>query len=473
MPQAQTVALPKRLPLVLDPQNRGESTAYDARLVNCYMETRKQGEEVETWIYERPGMDEQSRPPAGNATGRGLFNWRGNIYSIFGDRLYVDGVVVAGTVDTTNGVYRFDSCLGATPRLQLGNGVEAYNYDAGGGLVNISDGDFPSAFRKGWAFLNGTSYVLTAAAHILGDDINDPTAWDPLNDILAHIEPDQGVALAKQLVYAIALKQWSVEAFYDAGNSAGSPLGRVEGAKVNFGCIHQDSVRDVDGDLLWASVTQKGPAQIAMMSGLKAEIVSTKAVERLLASVNFSTETVYSWGLKIAGHKFYILTCVTANLTLAFDIRERMWSQWTDTSGNYLPIVDSCTTAAGVNLVQHASNGRIYTVSDDYATDDGDLIQVDLYTPNFDGGTRRRKQMTMLKLISDQQVGTELLVRTNDHDYDSTKWSTFRKLYLSQKDPFITDCGTFVRRVHNFRHRQPIRMPRIQAVEMQLDLGTL
>jgi len=473
MPQAQTVELPKRLPLVIEPENRGSSTSFDARLVNAYMETRKQKEGAESWIYERPGLDEHSRPPAVNAAGRGIFNWRGNIYSIFADTLYKDGSAVSGTVDTTNGVYRFDSSLGATPKLQLGNGVEAYNYDTAGGLVNISDADFPAAFVKGWSFLDGTTYVMLVSANIQGSDINDPVNWDPLNTIIAQIEPDRGVALNKQLVYTIALKEWTTEIFYDAGNSTGSPLGRVEGAKINWGSVSTDSVRELDGLLLWLGKTKNGPAEVIMLDNLKAEPVSTKAVERLLATANFSTETVFSWVLKIAGHRFYIVTCKTANFTLAFDVDERMWSQWTDTSGNYLPIVDSCTDGQLRNLLQHETNGRIYIADSVYADDDGDLITVDIYTPDFDGGTRRRKQMKVLKIICDQQAGSELLVRVNDHDYKATAWTNFRKIDLSRNDPALTDCGTFVCRAYNFRHRLPVRMPRIQAVDLQLDLGTL
>jgi len=271
MPQAQTVELPKRLPLVIEPENRGSSTSFDARLVNAYMETRKQKEGAESWIYERPGLDEHSRPPAVNAAGRGIFNWRGNIYSIFADTLYKDGSAVSGTVDTTNGVYRFDSSLGATPKLQLGNGVEAYNYDTAGGLVNISDADFPTAFVKGWSFLDGTTYVMLVSANIQGSDINDPVNWDPLNTIIAQIEPDRGVALNKQLVYTIALKEWTTEIFYDAGNSTGSPLGRVEGAKINWGSVSTDSVRELDGLLLWLGKTKNGPAEVIMLDNLKAE----------------------------------------------------------------------------------------------------------------------------------------------------------------------------------------------------------
>lgn len=463
--------LPKRLPLVVEPENRDSTTRFDARLVNAYIESKKSKESAEYWIYERPGMDEQSRPPAGNATGRGIFNWRGDIFSVFGNTLYKNGVAEAGTVDTTNGNYRFDSVLGATPRLVLGNGVEAYHYEAGGGLVNISDGDFPSSFVKGWSYLNGTLYVGLPTANIQGSDINDPSAWNPLNTILAHIEPDRGMALAKQLVYTVLLKEWTTEVFYDAGNTSGSPLGRVEGAKINWGCLSADSVRELDGALMWLGISKNGSPEILLLEALKADVVSTKPIERLLEQADMST--VFSWTIKLDGHRFYVLTLKQENLTLAFDLDERMWSQWTDTNGNYMPIVDSCTNGSHQHLLQHESNGRIYLADNTYANDDGDAITVDIYTPNFDGGTRRRKLCSMLEIISDQKVGSQLMIRTNDHDYASNRWSNFRTVDLNLPRPYLSNMGTYVRRVHNFRYRAPVRMPRIQAVEMQLELGTL
>ena len=81
--------------------------------------------------------------------------------------------------------------------------------------------------------------------------------------------------------------------------------------------------------------------------------------------------------------------------------------------------------------------------------------------------------MAMLKLVCDQQVGSLMEVRVNDADYDPKEWTNFRQMDLSEKDPFLDDCGTFVRRIHNFRHRRPVRMPRLMAVDLQLDLGTL
>lgn len=468
MAQAETVVMPKRLPLVLGPENRGDSTAYDAKLVNGYVEKNKEGGH---WIYQRPCLDEQSRPPAADAAGYGLFNWLGDIYAVFGNTLYKNGVAVVGTVNTTNGVYRFNQCLGATPKMQLGNGVKGYNYDAGAGLVEITDVDFPSSFVKGWAYLNGTTYVMTPSANIQGDDINDPTSWDPLNTILAQIEPDRGMATAKQLVYVVAFKQWTTEIFYDAGNATGSPLGRVEGAKVNWGCISADSIQEIDAALIWLGRTRYGAPEIVLLDNLKAQPISTEPVERLLHSIDMSS--VFSWQLSLSGHRFYVITFKLSNLTLVYDMDEQMWSQWTDADGNYLPIVASCVDSNLNTILQHESNGRLYRISEAYSTDAGEEITVDIVTPNFDGGTYRRKNMKVLKLVTDQKAGSVMQVRVNDEDYAPNAWTNFRSIDLSQPNPQLTDCGTFVRRVHNFRYKSLVRMPRIVAAELQIDLGTL
>lgn len=436
-------------------------------MVNCYAEKAEDGQ---WWIYKRPGILSQSQPSGGAASGFGMFNWLGNIYSIFGNKLYKDGSAITGTVDTSNGVYRFDQCLGGTPKLQLGNGVKAYNYDDGAGLVLINDLDFPAAFRKGWAYLDGTTYVLKANAHLQGSDFNDPTSWDVLNDILVQIEPDQGVALTKQLVYAVALKQWETEFFYDAGNPTGSPLGPVQGAKIDYGCLSQDSVQRMDGALLWLSTNRSSGVQVVMVDNLKVEVVSTKPVERLLDEIDYTT--IFSWTLKHDGHKFYVITSKVSNLTLAYDVAEKTWWQWTDNNGNYFPIVASTYNSSLQHLLQHETDGRIYLADSAYLTDNGTIITADIYPPQFDGGTSRRKHLGMMKFIGDQTSGSTLQVRHNDADYNAARWTNFRNVDLGQSEPLLPNCGTFKKRAFHFRHQCNTAM-RIKAVDLQMDLGTL
>jgi hypothetical protein len=107
-----------------------------------------------------------------------------------------------------------------------------------------------------------------------------------------------------------------------------------------------------------------------------------------------------------------------------------------------------------------------------YYTDDGGIITTDLYTPNFDGGVRRRKQLNMMKFIGDKTPGSYFQVRCNDYDYDQSKWTNFRRVDLGTTDPILSNCGSFQRRAHHFRHQCATRL-RIQGIELQMDLGTL
>jgi hypothetical protein len=460
---SQQPDLPKRWSLDVKPENRDTSTAKDARLVNGYVEKIR---DKEYQIYKRPGLLEYADI---GGVGFGVFNWLGDIYSVFGGALYKNGSSL-GAVNAGGGVYRFDQVLGGTPKLVLGNGLYAYTYD-GTTLTQIIDADFPAAFVKGWAYLNGTLYVGRPDAGIQGSDINVPANWDPLNVIIAQIEPDKGVALSKQLVYVVMLKQWTVELFYDAGNATGSPLGRVEGATVSLGCAHQDTVRQLDGMMFWAATTRYSAYQVAMMEQLKADIVSTDPVERLLLHADPSSG-VYSWATKIGGHKFYVLTFVANNLTLVYDATEKRWAQWTDSAGNYFPIVDATFDSSGNRIVQHATNGKLYKLDPEYYNDDGQPIQVDIYTQNLDGGVRVSKHLERMTFISDQVKGSTLNVRSNDADYDAKQWTNFRPVNLGVAFPYLQNCGTFKRRAYHFQHRSNTPL-RLEAIDLSMSLGSL
>jgi hypothetical protein len=462
--QVQQMALPKRWPLVVTPANRDNTSYKDAKLVNCFIESGdKQGE---FHVYKRPGLLYQSQPSGGAALGYGLFNWNNNIYSIFGSTIYKNGSVLA-TVDSTGGMYHFNVSLGGTPRLVYGNGIKAYTYD-GTTNAEITDVDFPSPHCKGFAYLDETTYVFDNAAGIHGSALNDPTSWDPLNKIVAQIEPDLGVSLGKQLVYVVAFKQWSTELFFDAANATGSPLGAFQGGKIDYGCLHADSVQDLDGTLVWLSSNKEAAIQVVSMEQSKLQVISTKAVERLLKGLDYTT--IYSLRLKIAGHKFYILTIKNSNLTLAYDFAEGAWAQWTDVNGNYLPYVASTYDSSKRILWQHESNGKIYYIDPLYYNDDGDLIISDIYTPNFDDGTSFRKTLDKMKFIGDQQTGSVLLARYSDDDYQT--WSNFRTVNLWVKSPMLNNCGTFVRRAYHFRHQSNTPL-RIDAVDLQIRIGTM
>lgn len=327
---------------------------------------------------------------------------------------------------------------------------------------------FPEEYGKGFCYLDGTLYVMDLEGNIWGSKyLDDPRVWDPLNKIVARTEPDAGICIAKHSTYLIALKEWSSEVFYDAGNASGSPLALVPGAKSPYGCKSADSVQDIDDDLYWITNNRETSPQVARMSKLQIEVISTPAIDRLLAKADFTT--VLSWKLKLCGHTFYAFSLPLSSLTLIFDASQGWWYYWTKADGTSLPI--SCSTSSNsLHLLQHESNGVIYETDSDYVypNDDGVVFPVDIYSANTNFGIDRIKHCALMTFEGDQVEGSSLYVRSSDDDYIT--WTQFRMVSLALKRPALRNNGSFYRRAWHIRHFANTAF-RIKYIHLQLDVG--
>jgi len=495
------LSIPKRWPLVNRLQTRSPNVpiTQDARLINCYAEADREDEEY--WLYKRLGTGTpiSSFGPgfASTGLGMGLYSfypaiphWGSPAYQVLG--VFSDGSIWSynGTTSTlvTSGVaipagYTrawFETIASSPQTVAIGTLGSSFVYTPSvPSITHITDVNFPASPVPGWAYLDGTLYVMDNTGKIYNSQLNNATNWTPQSYILASSNADAGVALAKQLSYVIAFKQWTTQIFYDAGNPVGSPLAPVPDAQLPYGCFAAGSVAEVDDTLLWMTSNQTVSPQIVQMDNLSARIVSSPAVERLLDNAFIST--LYPDGgiigntLKHGGHRFYFLTIVQLNITLVYDIDQGLWYLWTDANGNFWPPVSFAWTpmnplVPGTHLVQ-MQNGTVQPIDGDYEypTDNGTVFPVDIYTPNFDGGTDRRK---VLKAIfpNGDTVNGPLQVRFSDDDFQS--WSNFRTCDLSLKKPRICDMGTFRRRrgLH-LRYAQPTTF-RIKSLDMQLLWGS-
>lgn len=478
MPQYQSMQLPTRVPLVLEPDNRDNTTNKDAKLVNCYVEMDKGGTMN---LYRRPGQSQWG--VLGNTTGAGMgtYWWNNAVYSIKAGILYKNLTQVAIGLDTTNGVYSFNSIMGATPRLFFQNGVAGYAYDDTNGLVGPLHGiasSYPASTCKGIAYLDGQSYVLQhffgtniTPAVIWGSAVNsitNPTDWDPLDFITAQITSDSGVYLARQAVYVVCLKEYSTEFFFDAANATGSPLGAAQNLRLSYGCASQDSVQSITDTLFWISNNKEASLQVVKVENARLTVVSTPPIERLLRAADLTT--VYSWHIKIDGHNFYVLTIKNNNLTLAYDIEQNRWDQWTDGNGNYVPIVCATRNPAGVTILQHETTGQLLYGSTSYLDDNGTIIPITGVTPRWDGGTSRYKFLSMMNMVCDTVPGSLMTIQVSDDDYQT--WSQPRVVDLGMDFPNLTDCGSFRRRAWKFQVNNNLPW-RLSAFELQYDVGVL
>lgn len=525
-----------RIPFAASVANRDELPTVDARLINGYLE---KGEDKALYVYRRPGVAVNYSVTA--APGRGIYNWKGNVYSIFGTQFYQNTTLI-GTVVDDGTIYTFSSNLGATPHLFFHNTLAGYTYEPVVGLMLVPSGTattvmgdltngnnqvknispnttglspletisgigipagatissvdsstqitlstnatqtsvqttvsaltpgqtaFPPLLVPGQAYLDGTTYVMDPTARIFGSDINDTTAWDPENNLIAQIEPDGGVYLAKQLVYVVAFKEWSTEFFYDAAQPNGSPLGNVQGNKISQGCRAAGTVAETEGALIWVSTTRQGNVAVWIIDAARGSSISSGPVERLLQDASFAG--CNSYALHTGGHRFYVVNLPAANLTLIFDLATNEWYRWTDPNGNWLPYVDATFGANKIVLLQHATNGSVYQMSANFHSDSGMVIPWDLYTPNYDAGQRINKEVERMDFIGDQTPGTRLSVTYSEDDYKT--WSPPRSVDMGAQRPNLRDCGSFRRRAWHISNRTATFL-RLQAVELDLKPGT-
>jgi len=475
---------PQQLPLINQTDNRDGTTNFDARLINGYGE--QDGVTGQYQIYKRLGVKyTYNLGSLGTHLGQGLYSyayWNSavSVFGVAGQSLYCNGSLVGSvaTGTSTTNRFRFSVIPITSPIVILCNGGnDVYTVSADGVTLTSVTPAFSNTLVPGVATLDGTSYIMDITGAIWGSPLNTPTWADSLNVILANADGSPGIALDRQLSYVIAFKRNITQVFLDNGNPTGSPLAPVPEAITPYGCADAGSIQSLDDILYWLTYNQSRSPQIAMMQNLKTQIISTPPVERLLqAALTGSYGSIHSSALKVAGHKFYILTVTGANLTLVYDSGQQLWSQWTDGAGNYWPWMESTFDVNGKILVQGDADGSINFIDAAYVypfdTNYAGITstpQVDIYTPNYSANINRVKVLNRMWFQADQTAGSVLYVRYSDNDYKT--WSNFRQVDLSVSRPVLKDEGSFYKRAYHFRHLAKTSL-RIRAVDLEYDIGT-
>lgn len=215
----------------------------------------------------------------------------------------------------------------------------------------------------GIVYLDGYFFVMDQNAVIYNSGLKAPLEWNALDFIGAESEPGNGVAIAKSQSYIIAMKSWSTEFFYDAGNPVGSPLSPVQNAFTMIGCAVAESVASIDDTIIWVSKTRQKGRAVHLMVGLSQKKVSTADVERVLNGDTL--ENVYSYGVRVSGHTFYVLGLRNSGVTLVYDSISETWCVWT-----------SLTARAAVPCAITSSNGTAVVDCPGHGFGDGDAVTV-------------------------------------------------------------------------------------------------
>lgn len=236
--------------------------------------------------------------------------------------------------------------------------------------------DYPEETVRGIVYLDGTYYVMTPDGSIYGSEINLPTQWTALNVIQSQIEPDNGIALARQVNLVVSFGAYSTEFFYDAANPPpGSPLLPYSSSAIEIGCAVAESVAQTDNTIYFMGVAKQKGRGLYRFNGTNPEYVSNPYIDRIFNADDLSE--VSSFCVRIAGHIFYIIWLGASDVTIVFDSTSGQFATWTVTEATSSVGVDAMSWSDYLVTVTQAAHGY----------NDGDLVVIETSDPSGYDGT--------------------------------------------------------------------------------------
>ena len=469
----QEVIKPVRIPFIGIPLNRDTSTK-DQRYVNVMFDshTNPISQNKRTFVFKRPGQAANTQPPAGAATGRGIYYWNASskLYTVYNNKIYADTTDLGVTLSGSTGRCWFDETpetFGGGQRLLVSDGVKLYAIQTNNTVTTIdsgSDPQFPTPNLGQVLFFN--SYIVLAKSNgeIWNSDADSFTNWTSTSFLAAEMFPDGLRAILRQKDQIIALGGSSLELFFDNANTA-SPFQRIDQNAIQVGLLSSDTLDQAGDVICFVSTNKKEEYSVWMIDGLSSvNKISTPGIERTLRAASSSTMSAFL--MRSMGHLLYVLNLGTANRTLVYDVKEQIWCEWVDSSGNEFNCNFS-TEKAGEIYLQDATNGRTYKFSPSTFQDNSSNFTVTLQTSAYDFETTNKKFMPELDVYGDTTTGS-LSISWTDDDY--TTFSTARTIDLSLTKKRLTRLGQFRKRAFKCTYADNYAL-RLEGLEVKIKEG--
>ncbi len=267
----------------------------------------------------------------------------------------------------------YTNSTASTQYMMIKNAQFAWTVVLSGTPTKVTNANYPGNYATprrtvpGIVYLGTYFFVMDVNGRIYNSGIDDPTTWTALGFTTANSEPGFAVALAKSQNYVAALKDFSTELYYfDINNVVGSPISPVQSGFTKIGCASGTSVVSMNDNIIFIAQSKQKGREVYLMRSLEQAPISTPDVERIINADDLAT--VHAMAMRIDGHNLYVLTLVTSNITIVYDLDYKVWSQWTSyaigSSKSVSSITRSGTTATVTTGVVHTLNdGDPVTIS--------------------------------------------------------------------------------------------------------------
>lgn len=395
--------------------------------------------------------------------------------------------------------------------------------DDTGNAQPINDTDFPpnqtpaKNLAGGVVYLNGYVFVMDTEGNIWNSDINNARSWTAINFINASRETDEGVYITKHHDNIAAIGTQTIEFFYDAGNTVGSPLSRRTDISYRHGCTDYKSVFTSGDTITLLASDRSSTASLYQIKNFTIKKLSSPPIDLAISSILIRLKySVVVTSATINGHELIFVCFIIDDGTdwrsavdYVFDATTGAWTQFTTDikSQTRFPIMDIISTIfnadISVNLMTIEGNilavsGSMEVTEDEtlgeyflpadylsdqtstnpsdptaylYSPDPGTLPNIDMtiVTVEEDFGTSTNKFLhtlwvvgTVLSGFSTESSANLTITWTDDH-YNT--FSSARTLTLDGTNKRLTRLGKFKRRAFSLNYDGPNRL-RIEGLEL-------
>jgi hypothetical protein len=248
----------------------------------------------------------------------------------------------------------------------------------GGGTVDITDNYF---------VYNKPNSQLWAASDLLSP------ITDPLSFASKDGSPDDLVSIIVDRREVYLLGEMSSEVWINSG-AVPFPFTRIPGTSTQQGIAAQYSMSRMGNSFAYVSKNNRGEAMIVRMNGYFPERISTHAVETTLVNQNVSD--AIAWTYQLEGHEVYVVTFPSIGnngLTWAYDQTTALWHKWLyrNNQNEFERHRGNCCAFFNQQvLVGDYENGKIYQVSRNFYTDDGQPIRRIRRAPHITSDLQRQ-----------------------------------------------------------------------------------
>lgn len=370
--------------------NYKKPTAAVQEVVNYYAEKSEQRARGDVVLINSPGLTRVATLSAGRA----LYEFDDVMYAVDDTSLVsinsshvetVIGAIAPGAVSIANNTTQLVIVVGGTVSfldsyfILTGRNVTAgYVYTVAGGLVAITDTDFPLGDL-------GDQYY----ASTLGDG----ASWAALDFGSAEGSPDIIVTHTVSHRELILAGSKSLEYHGNSGN-IDFAFERREGTFQERGCAAEYSVASLDNTVFFLG----NDRMVYKLTEYRPQRVSDHGIERALETADAADiSAARGWSFTQAGHYFYVLT--VGDMTYVYDattsqlMQGNIWYKWTAADGEGAYPIAFHTKVYGYHYGL-AIDGGLFTIRTDvYKQDDDPVLRTATVGPmaldSRDVGCRR------------------------------------------------------------------------------------